>query len=274
MSITTIHSSNTLGPQTMAEKISVSQLPAIEDNYIYVIHNHSNGKNIVVDPGTAEPVIDFLTAQKQNLDAIIITHHHWDHVDGVEDLVAKYRCRVYAFEYDLQRVPAVTDKVSPPHSVEVCGLKFDTETIPGHTLGHICYYLPEHKYLFSGDTLFSLGCGRLFEGTPEQMLSSLMKIRQLPSDTTIFSAHEYTEKNAEFAISLEPNNQLLQGQLDEVRQLRKAEKPTVPTTLSHETYLNPFLRWDDPALRKAIGMESATDLEVFTQLRRLKDKYK
>lgn len=251
----------------------VHQIPALDDNYIYVIEHKPSQSWIAIDPGTEIPLNTFLQSKNAQLSGVLITHHHWDHIDGLKNISEKYNCPIVASKNDSHRIPHANQWVSPPCSVTVGGLTFQSFHIPGHTLGHISYYLPEQHWLFSGDTLFSLGCGRLFEGTPAQMLLSLQKIRTLPPETLIFCTHEYTVTNTRFALSLQPDNIELQEHLRKVESLREKNISTIPTRLDHECRLNPFLKWDCPELRKSLNLEFATALEVFTHIRELRNTF-
>lgn len=253
--------------------LSYLQIPILEDNYVYLIRNEQSNDTYVVDPGLAQPVIDVLDKHVWKLTGIINTHHHWDHTDGNLEIKKHYQCPVYGFEPDAKRIPGITKFVNNNEELVIADAKCRILFTPGHTLGHICYYFYEDHMLFCGDTLFSCGCGRLFEGTPKQMMESLSKLRLLPDETILLCAHEYTEKNLNFALSLEPENKKLQDKLERVKKLRANDQSTVPMPLFEEKQLNPLLRWDDKDLRKSIGLENASDLEVFTYVRKKRDVF-
>jgi len=248
--------------------VQVFVIPALQDNYIYILRDETNNFTAAVDPSEASPVTQFLDEKGWELNAILTTHFHHDHVGGNEELRDIYDCEVYGLADDAHRLPGVTQALSKDCTFNVgiheCQMMFT----PGHTTGNVCYYFPKLGYLFTGDTLFSFGCGRLFEGTPEIMLASLQKIRALPDDTLMFCGHEYTERNLEFAMATEPNSSELKELHHDVHQLRKKNLPTLPVPLAREFALSAFMRWDDPKLKRALGMESASDLETFTEVRR------
>lgn len=225
-----------------SEVVQVFQIPALRDNYIYVLHEEMQHKTAVVDPSLAEPVNDFLNQKNLHLDSIWNTHHHFDHTGGNQELKKKWKCPVYGYKEDAYRILDI-DKTLEEREVFYFGkTRVEVLFIPGHTLGHIAFWLSEEKYLFCGDTLFSLGCGRLFEGTPEMMFNSLQKIKKLPVETQIYCAHEYTEDNARFALSVDKNNTELQKRAQAVKLLRQKNQPTVPSSLKEELETNPFLK--------------------------------
>ena len=253
--------------------IDVFQLPVWQDNYIYILHDTKAQKTLCVDPAESETVLSFLTSKGWGLDYILNTHHHPDHVGGNEALKAATNCQIIGFQGDQHRIPALDKAV-----VQGDVLTFLTDEIEvietfGHTNGHISYFFRQGHLLFCGDTLFSIGCGRLFEGTPGQMWASLQKLRSLPQDTKIYCAHEYTRDNLKFACALEPDNPLLSQYLVMVENKRAQNLPTVPSLLSQECQLNPFLRADDPNLQAAVNMSEASDEEVFAHIRHLKDVF-
>jgi hydroxyacylglutathione hydrolase len=189
--------------------IQIEIINALSDNYIYLLHNDKENITAVIDPGEAEPVSKFLREKKLNLDQIINTHHHNDHTAGNKELKKIWGAKIIAPLYEKGRIPNVDIYVSEGDSISIAGKNAQVIYTPGHTLDHICFYIPDQKYLFSGDTLFYLGCGRVFEGTMEQMWKSLLKLKSLPDDTLVYCGHEYTLSNAKFSIHIDPNNQLL-----------------------------------------------------------------
>lgn len=252
--------------------IDVEPIKAFSDNYIWLLRD-AHGHALVVDPGEASPVIAHLDASGLKLCGILITHHHHDHVGGLTELQARYS--VPAWSPRDPRIPGEFEIVEDGDTVAINApeIAFEVVALPGHTLTHIAYV--NQSMAFVGDTLFSVGCGRLFEGTPAQMLNSLSRIAQLPDDTMIYCAHEYTESNCRFALSVEPENADLIARYQTVRHLREQDRPTVPTTLGEELRTNPFLRWDcktvrDSAERHA-GRALASDTEVFAEIRAWKD---
>ncbi|MEM6450104.1 MAG: hydroxyacylglutathione hydrolase [Cyanobacteria bacterium P01_D01_bin.105] len=261
--------------------MNIYRLPVRSDNYIFLLHNPEDGTAAVVDPADAPPVLAKLEALGAELVAIFNTHHHNDHVGGNQALIKRFpKAEVYAGEADRGRIPKQTYALKEGDRVCFANRTAKVFFVPGHTKGHIAYYFPAHSSasgsehsgeLFCGDTLFAGGCGRLFEGTPEQMQASLGKLRALPDNTRIWCAHEYTLSNLKFAVSVEQRNEALQQRLDEVKRDRAQETPTVPTHLGIEKATNPFLRWDAPALQAVAN--SQDPVTVFAHIRKLKDNF-
>ncbi|MFS8855717.1 hydroxyacylglutathione hydrolase [Synechococcus sp. H55.7] len=250
----------------------ILQLPALRDNYIYLLYDPETATAAVVDPAVAEPVLDKLAELGAELVAIFNTHHHHDHVGGNLQLVARYpRAVVYGSQVDRGRIPGQRVELQAGETVEFAGRQAKVLFVPGHTRGHVAYYFPESGDLFCGDTLFAGGCGRLFEGTPEQMLGSLDQLRQLPEPTRVWCAHEYTLNNLKFALTVDGDNPDLQARYQQVVALRQAGSPTVPSTIGEERRTNPFLRWDQPALQAATGVQDP--VRVFARLRGMKDQF-
>ena len=250
----------------------ILQLPALRDNYIYLLYDPETATAAVVDPAVAEPVLDKLAELGAELVAIFNTHHHHDHVGGNLQLLDRYpRAVVYGSQADRGRIPGQTVELKAGETVEFAGRRATVLFVPGHTRGHVAYYFPESGDLFCGDTLFAGGCGRLFEGTPEQMVGSLDQLRQLPELTRVWCAHEYTLNNLRFALTVDGDNPDLQARYQQVAALRQAGSPTVPSTIGEERRTNPFLRWDQPALQAATGVQDP--VRVFARLRGMKDQF-
>lgn len=247
-------------------------IPAFQDNYLWLMSGH--GKGVLVDPGDAGPVMEALESRQLELSTILITHHHADHIGGVAELRSAWP-NVQVFGPEDPRIPAdfrVSEGMTV--SLETLGLgTFEVMEVPGHTRSHIAYY--GGGDLYCGDTVFVCGCGRLFEGTPEQMHSSLSKIRRLPEGTRVYCAHEYTLDNVEFALWVEPDNEDLKSYQAEAMAMREAGTPTVPSTLGQEKKCNPFLRFDAPAVvaaaQRRMGRTDLAEYEVFGEIRRWKD---
>ncbi len=264
----------------MQQGVCPEAIPALHDNYIWALcgSTETGRRAAVVDPGEAAPVRAWLQANAAQLGAIIVTHHHWDHTGGIADLLRERAVPVYGPAQERAPIPGLTHPLhgGERFAVDALGLEFDTLHVPGHTLGAIAYH--GHGWLFSGDTLFSAGCGRLFEGTPAMMQRSLGQLAGLPPATQLYCGHEYTAGNLQFALTVEPANAALAARLQAVRALRRAGRPSLPSTLADERACNPFLRCTEPAVRESVarrlGHEPADELETFTALRRWKDQYK
>ena len=252
----------------MLELVTV---PCLSDNYAYLIHNAQTGETTLIDAPEAAPIKAALDARGWVLTDIVLTHHHPDHIDGVGALRGK--ARVIGAKADAHRLPDLDLAVTEGDDLTLCGAKAQIFDVSGHTLGHIAIYLPAAGYAFTADSLMALGCGRLFEGTPAQMWESLQKLRALPDDTVICSGHEYTENNARFAASLDPDNRDLISRTKGIAAARAAGKPTVPSTLTLEKRTNPFLRADLPEFKSVMGMADASAVDVFTKVRALKDTF-
>ncbi len=252
-------------------------LPALSDNYIWLLHDGQQA--LVVDPGDAQPVFDALEREGLQLQAILVTHHHADHVGGVDALRNATGARVYGPARE--RIPEPLTRLSQGDTVDTLGLRFDVIDVPGHTAGHIAYYCADMDgapLLFCGDTLFSAGCGRLFEGTPAQMLDSLDRLAALPGNTRVCCTHEYTLSNLKFARAVEPGNADLIHYARQCEALRADHQPTLPSTLAQELKINPFLRTRqatviDAALAHA-GDETASDVGVFAVIRQWKNEFR
>lgn len=253
--------------------LNIVQLPVLKDNYIYILHEPISKETAVVDPALAEPVLEFLIHRQWSLNYILNTHHHWDHIGGNTELKQHTNCQIMASVYDQQRIPGVDAAVSEGAHFYLGDQRVTIIDTPGHTLGHIAYYVPESHALFCGDTLFGMGCGRLFEGSAEQLWSSLQKFKALPQNTLVYCAHEYTQNNGDFALTLEPDNLDLQARLTNVRKRRQANLSTVPASIADELATNPFLRTNSIALQNQLAMPGQSEIAIFTRIRQLKDVY-
>ncbi|MBV2128051.1 hydroxyacylglutathione hydrolase [Arsukibacterium indicum] len=253
--------------------LTISPLAAFEDNYIWTLCQPDNSFCVVVDPGDPEPVLDFLEQQQKSLYAILITHHHPDHTGGIAELKQAWPdVRIIGPAAETAKIPLLTELVQQGDVVQlpVFNYQFQVFDLPGHTLGHIGFY--SKPYLFCGDTLFSGGCGRLFEGTAAQLHHSLQKLAALPADTLVYCTHEYTLANLRFATTVEPDNQALQDYQRHCQRLRQQKKPTLPTDLATELQINPFLRCENKTLQQHYQHQTAVTL--FSELRALKDQFK
>lgn len=258
--------------------IQVLPILAFKDNYIWCLINEETKHCIIVDPGEAKPVFNQLKQLKLTLDAILITHHHWDHTNGIRSILKQHPVPVVpVFGPAKEKIAGVTHAVDDGDKIELAHWPtFEVLAIPGHTLGHIAYIA--NLLLFCGDTLFTAGCGRLFEGTAEQMLNSLNKLARLPDETKVFCGHEYTLANLHFAQTVEPNNPQIKKRLEKTRELRQKNLASVPSVLAEERLSNPFLRCDNPEIKmqieKRTGRKLATPVEIFTYLRQWKNNFK
>lgn len=257
--------------------MQISLLPALSDNYIFLLHEPKQNIAAVVDPAEAKPVLRRLEELGADLVAIFNTHHHMDHVGGNQQLKQCFpNARIYGSVQDRGRIPGQQVFCAEGDKVEFAGRVGEVLFVPGHTSGHIAYYFPpevegELGELFCGDTLFVGGCGRLFEGTPTQMVESLSKLRALPDNTRVWCAHEYTQKNLQFALTVDAGNSDLKTRYTEVQAARQRMEATVPSQLGVEKQINPFLRWDTPALQAAV--KTSEPIQAFARLRGMKDRF-
>jgi len=248
-------------------------IPCLTDNYAYIIIDNDS-KNIgVVDPSESLPIITFLKEKNLKLNYILNTHHHFDHVGGNVELQKIYNAKIVGFIGDKHRIPGIDITVRDNEKWYFGNSIVNILHIPGHTLGHICLFFEKEKIAFTGDTLFSLGCGRIFEGSHKQMLTSLNKIKKLPRDTKIYCGHEYTYKNAEFCIKHDTNNINLKKYFEKIKKLRSNNLPTVPTSLEDELKSNIFLRCNQSDLQIKLNMKNQEDFKVFKKVRDLKDVF-
>ncbi|KMZ59592.1 Hydroxyacylglutathione hydrolase [Zostera marina] len=253
--------------------IQIELVPCLEDNYAYLLYDDDTGTVGVVDPSEALPIKNALAKRNMNLTYILNTHHHYDHTGGNLELKEAFGAKVIGAGSDKKRIPGIDIKLYDGDRWMFAGHEVVVMATPGHTKGHISYYFPKSKVIFTGDTLFSLSCGKLFEGSPEQMLCSLGKIATLPGDTKIYCGHEYTESNAKFALSIDPENEQLREYAKLIKQLRRKNLPTVPTTLKREKLCNPFLRTSSTAIRNTLNIpETASDSEALGIIRQAKDR--
>ncbi len=256
-------------------QIQIIPIPAFKDNYIWLVRNGNAG--LVIDPGDAQPVISYLKQLGLNLSTILITHHHHDHIDGVVDLLAAYP-EAQVFAPKLETFDFIHHAVSEGEHILLPEFELTLEVLdlPGHTLGHVAYLSQsanDSPILFCGDTLFGAGCGRLFEGTPAQMLTSLKKLAALPTETRVYCTHEYTLHNINFALGLEPNNQALLNRHQSTIAQRNQLLPSLPSTIGLELATNPFLRGHSLEIQTSLGLKNASELEVFSITRDMRNHY-
>jgi len=243
----------------LKNNIKIEIIPCLQDNYSYLIIDKNKNDACVVDPSEAKPIINFIEREKINLKYILNTHHHFDHIGGNKELKEKYNSIVVGYKHDSKRIPEISILVEDNQIWKEDNFEAKIIHIPGHTTGHIGFYFFNEKIIFTGDTLFSLGCGKIFEGTYKQMFASLSKIRNLPDDTNIYCGHEYTLQNSNFCITHDPQNLNLQNKITKIKEKLKNNSPTVPSTIKDEKECNIFLR--------------AKNVESFSKLRDLKDNF-
>ena len=254
--------------------LEIRRIPALTDNYLWLIREPKSGLVAVVDPAEAAPVEAALATMGWKLTHILNTHHHKDHVGGNLALKEKWGCHIVGPAADAERIPGIDEEVGDGETYRLGEESCEVFDVPGHTRGHIAYWFPDSDALFCGDTLFALGCGRLFEGTPEQMWRSLGKFDVMPDETRVFCAHEYTQANARFALTVDGGNEALIARAKAVDEARAQGQATVPSTLGEERATNPFLRADDPDLARNVGLDARDPVAVFAEVRGRKDHFK
>ena len=253
--------------------MKIIPIPCLNDNYAYIVKDNITKTVGVVDPSEAEPIINYLKKEKLELNYILNTHHHFDHIGGNIELQKLYKSKIIGFKDDKHRIPGINITLNDGEKFKFGKSQIKVIHIPGHTSGHICFFFEKEKIAFTGDTLFSLGCGRIFEGDHEQMLSSLNKIKKLPIETKIYCGHEYTLKNAKFCMKYDEKNLDLINQFKKIKELRSKNLPTVPSILEQELKSNIFLRCDQNDLKIKLNMENIEDYKVFKKVRDLKDAF-
>ncbi len=253
--------------------LEIHQIPVLSDNYVYLAHDAASGQTAVVDPATTDEVFAALSDKGWTLTHILNTHHHMDHVGGNLVLKEATGCTIVGPRADAGRIPGIDIEVGDGDTYTLGSSTAEVYDVAGHTRGHIAYWFGDSDALFCGDTLFALGCGRLFEGTPDQMWESLSKFMELPGKTKVYCAHEYTQANAAFAITVEPDNQALIDRKAWIDAARAEGKSTVPSTLAEEFATNPFMRPDSIDLQRTLGLEGADLVTVFADTRKRKDNF-
>jgi len=253
--------------------LEIDPVPCLKDNYAYLVYDRVEGVCAVVDASEAEPVKRALEGRGLKLTHILSTHHHWDHIGGNLALKEAFGVQIVGAAKDAARIPGIDIGLNEGDVFKLGSHAAEVLEIPAHTSQHIAFWFEADKAVFTGDTLFAMGCGRLFEGTADQMWESLSKLMRLPNDVRIYCGHEYTEANGQFALSVEPHNTDLVARMDDVRAVRAKGLPTIPSTMGLEKKTNPFLRAGSPEIRRSLDLEAAKDVDVFAETRRRKDKF-
>jgi hydroxyacylglutathione hydrolase len=253
--------------------VEIRLFRCLTDNFGVLVHDPATGATLSIDAPEAAPIEDALTASGWKLSDILITHHHGDHTGGILQLKGRHGARVVAPREEAAKIPGVDEVVGDGDTVTIGNLTARVIATPGHTLGQVNYYFPSEKLLFAGDTLFSIGCGRVIEGTPEMMWQTLLKLRELPDDTALYCGHEYTDANIRFARTIEPENEALAARAAQVKRQVAAGTPTIPSLMAEEKRANVFLRADDPAVAVALGLAGKPAAEVFAEVRARKNRF-
>ncbi len=253
--------------------LDIVTVPCLADNYAFLLHDAKTGRTALIDAPETAPIRAALSERGWTLTDILITHHHWDHVEGVAELVAETGAETWGNAADADRLPPLTHALSPGDEIAIGGELGTMIDVSGHTIGDAAFHFPESQAVFTADSLMALGCGRLFEGSPAQMYESLSKLAILPPETMVYSGHEYTASNGKFALTIEPGNAALISRVREVNASAAANRPTVPSSLQEELQTNPFLRAHLRSVKTAIGMENAPDVDVFAEIRARKDRF-
>ena len=253
--------------------LKIEIISCLNDNYSYLIGDTETNIVGIIDPSDFKTCDQIINQKYNKLDYILNTHHHSDHVGGNQKLKNKYKSKILGFDLDKDRIPGIDIGLKEKQNFTIGNSSFETIFIPGHTKGHIAFYFKDEKVVFTGDTLFSLGCGRVFEGTNKQMFNSLNKLKNLPEDTKIYCGHEYTKKNLEFCLEYDHNNNFLKKKFDWVSSKIDSASPTIPISIGEEKKTNIFLRCDEPSIKKALNLNNASEQEIFSKLRDLKDSF-
>lgn len=253
--------------------LEIEQFMCREDNFGVLIHDPESGQSALIDAPEEAPILAAIERTGWKPSLLLITHHHVDHVEANLALKHRFNLKIVGPAAEKAKIPGIDETVEGGSQVPFGSESAEVIFTPGHTAGHVSYHFARSKVLFAADTLFALGCGRLLECPPPIMFDSLKALAALPPETAVYCGHEYTLSNARFALTIDPTNEALQARAKKVEALRAAGKPTLPTTIGEELATNPFLRWGDPAIRKNLGMEGATDAEVFAEIRKRKDNF-
>ena len=253
--------------------LKIEIIPCLNDNYSYLLHDESANVVAIVDPADFDSCERIINKKYNKLDYILNTHHHLDHVGGNQKLKEKFKSKVLGFEFDKNRIPGIDIALKEKQNFKIGNAVFEVIFIPGHTKGHIAFYFKDEKIVFSGDTLFSLGCGKIFEGTHEQKFYSLDKLKNLPVDTMIYCGHEYTKRNLDFCLKYDSNNEYLIKKSNWINSKIRSKIPTIPVSIGEEKKTNIFLRCNNPSIKNALKLVNASEQEIFSKLRDLKDNF-
>ncbi|MEZ5803277.1 MAG: hydroxyacylglutathione hydrolase [Rhizobiaceae bacterium] len=253
--------------------IQIDQFTCRADNFGVLMHDSATGETALIDAPEEATILAAIKRTGWKPTLILTTHHHADHVEANLALKQKFNLKIIGPKAEADKIPGIDEEVREGDVIKFGGEEIRVIETPGHTAGHVSYHLPKSKIAFTADTLFALGCGRLFEAPPPVMHQSLKKLAALPPETVVYCGHEYTLSNAKFALTVDPDNEKLKARAARIETLRAEDKATLPTTIGEELETNPFLRWDDPSIRKHLGMEKATDAEVFAEIRKRKDNF-
>ena len=253
--------------------IIIDQFMCRSDNFCVLMHDEASGQTAIIDAPEESAILAAIARTGWTPNVILTTHHHSDHVEANLALKQRFKLRIVGPQAEAAKIPGIDETVEEGSRFDFAGRMVHVIETPGHTAGHVSYHLPEDGLAFTGDTLFALGCGRLFERPAAVMFESLKKLAALPRETKVYCGHEYTQSNARFALSVDPTNSALKERATKIEALRAEDKPTLPTTIGEELATNPFLRSHDPAIRRNLGMEKASDVEVFAEIRKRKDNF-
>jgi len=253
--------------------VDVELFMCLSDNFGALVRDRETGTVMLIDAPEERPIIEAIERTGWTPSLLLTTHHHSDHVQANLALKQRYGLKIYGPAAEAAKIPGIDETVAEGSKIQFGSQTIETIETPGHTAGHVSYWLRDAKVAFTADTLFALGCGRLFEGTPATMHASLQKLAALPADTVVYCGHEYTLSNARFAVTIDPTNAALQERARKIEEMRADGRPTLPTTIGEELATNPFLRPHDPAIRRNLGMENASDVEVFAEIRKRKDNF-
>ncbi len=253
--------------------LEILTIPCLSDNYAFLAHDAASGETALIDAPEAGPILAALTERGWRLSQVLLTHHHWDHVEGLAEILAAHPAKVTGAAADAHRLPPLDLQVREGDSVQIGAETGQVIDVSGHTVGHIAYYFPGSRAVFTADSLMALGCGRVFEGTMAQMWASLSKLAALPPETVVYSGHEYTQANGRFAATIDPENPALQQRIRDIAAARDKGAATVPSALELELATNPFLRAGDPGIQRNLGMTGADPAEVFAEIRARKDRF-